>query len=49
VDERLCSWQSWERSGGGDMAEANAQKIAAYCKKHPDATLASAIKAVAKL
>ena len=33
----------------GDMAEANAQKIAAYCKKHPDATLASAIKAVDKL
>ena len=33
----------------GDMAEANAQKIAAYCKKHPDATLASAIKAVGKI
>jgi acid stress chaperone HdeB len=31
----------------GDKAEANAAKVADYCKKHPDATLASAIEAVA--
>jgi acid stress chaperone HdeB len=33
----------------GDKAEANAVKIAGYCKKNPDATLASAIEAVAKM
>ena len=32
----------------GDMAEANAVKVAAYCKQNPDATLASAIEAVFK-
>jgi acid stress chaperone HdeB len=31
----------------GDKAEANAAKVADYCKKNPDATLASAIEAVA--
>jgi len=31
-----------------DMAEANAVKVAAYCKQNPDATLASAIEAVSK-
>ena len=29
----------------GDKAEANAAKVAAYCKKNPDATLTSAIEA----
>ena len=33
----------------GDKAEANAQKIAAYCKNNADATLASAIEAVSKM
>ena len=32
----------------GDKAHANAEKIADYCKGNPDATLASAIEAVAK-
>ena len=32
----------------GDMAEANAVKVVAYCKQNPDATLASALEAVAK-
>jgi acid stress chaperone HdeB len=32
----------------GDMAEANAVKVAAYCKQNPDATLASAIEAVSE-
>ena len=32
----------------GDKAHANAEKIADYCKANPDATLASAIEAVAK-
>ena len=32
----------------GDMAEANAAKVAAYCKQNPDATLSSAIEAVSK-
>jgi acid stress chaperone HdeB len=32
----------------GDVAQANAEKIADYCKSNPDATLASAIEAVAK-
>ena len=31
-----------------DMTEANAGKVAAYCKQNPDATLASAIEAVSK-
>ena len=31
----------------GDKAEANAAKVADYCKKNPDATLANAIEAVA--
>jgi acid stress chaperone HdeB len=31
-----------------DMAAANAQKIADYCKKNAGATLASALEAVAK-
>ena len=31
-----------------DVAQANAEKIADYCKSNPDATLASAIEAVAK-
>lgn len=30
-----------------DKAEANAAKVADYCKKNPDATVASAIEAVA--
>jgi acid stress chaperone HdeB len=30
-----------------DKAEANGAKVADYCKKNPDATLASAIQAVA--
>ena len=33
----------------GDKAEANAGKVAAYCKKNADATLASAIEAVSKM
>jgi acid stress chaperone HdeB len=33
----------------GDKAHANAEKIADYCKKNPDATVASAIEALAKL
>ncbi len=33
----------------GDKAEANAAKIAAYCKENADATLASAIEAVSKM
>ena len=33
----------------GDKAEANATKVAAYCKKNHDATLASAIEAVSKM
>lgn len=32
-----------------DTAEANAAKVVAYCKQNPDATLASAIEAVAKM
>ena len=32
----------------GDKAQANAEKIADYCKSNPDATLASAIEAVGK-
>ena len=32
----------------GDMAEANAAKVAAYCQQNPGATLASAIDAVFK-
>ena len=32
----------------GDMAEANAEKVADYCKQNPDSTLAGAIEAVAK-
>jgi len=32
----------------GDKAEANAVKVADYCKKNPDATLAKAIEAVTK-
>jgi len=32
----------------GDKAEANAVKVAGYCKANPDATLASAIEAVAQ-
>ena len=31
-----------------DMAQANAEKIADYCKSNPDATLASSIEAVGK-
>jgi acid stress chaperone HdeB len=31
-----------------DKAEANAVKVADYCKKNPDATLASAIEAIGK-
>ena len=33
----------------GDKAEANAAKIAAYCKEHADDTVASAIEAVSKM
>jgi acid stress chaperone HdeB len=33
----------------GDKAHANAEKIADYCKKNPDATVASAIEAVSKM
>jgi acid stress chaperone HdeB len=33
----------------GDKAEANATMVAGYCKKNPDATLASAIEAVTKM
>ena len=33
----------------GDKAEANAGKVAAYCKNNADATLASAIEAVSKM
>ncbi len=29
--------------------EANAEKVAAYCKENPDATLASAMEALAKM
>ncbi|MDW6023709.1 HdeA/HdeB family chaperone [Mesorhizobium sp. BAC0120] len=32
----------------GEKAEANAQMIAAYCKKNPTVTLASAMEAVSK-
>ena len=32
-----------------DKAHANAEKIADYCKSNPDATLASAIEALAKM
>jgi acid stress chaperone HdeB len=32
----------------GDKAQANAKKITAYCKKNANATLASALEAVAK-
>ena len=32
----------------GDKAEANAAKVADYCKKNPNATLASAIEAIGK-
>ena len=33
----------------GDKAEANAAKIAAYCKKNPAATLISAVEAIGKM
>jgi acid stress chaperone HdeB len=33
----------------GDKAQANAEKIAGYCKNNPGATLASALEAVAKM
>jgi acid stress chaperone HdeB len=33
----------------GDKAEANAAKVAAYCKENQAATLASAIDAVSKM
>ena len=33
----------------GGKAHANAEKIADYCKKNPDATLVSAIEALAKM
>ena len=33
----------------GDKAHANAEKIAAYCKKNPTATLTSAIEAMSKM
>ncbi len=33
----------------GEKAEANAAKVADYCKKNADATLASAIEAVSKM
>ena len=33
----------------GDKAHANAEKIAEYCKANPDATVASAIEALAKM
>jgi acid stress chaperone HdeB len=33
----------------GDKAHANAEKVAAYCKENPDATLASALEALAKM
>ncbi len=32
----------------GEKAHANAEKVAGYCKKNADATLASAIEAVSK-
>lgn len=32
----------------GEKAQANAEKIAEYCKSKPDSTLADAIEAVAK-
>ena len=32
-----------------DKAHANAEKLAEYCKSNPDATVASAIEAVAKM
>ena len=32
----------------GDKAHANAEKVADYCKKNPDATVAAAIEALAK-
>ena len=32
----------------GDMAHANAEKVADYCKSNPDATVANAIEALAK-
>jgi acid stress chaperone HdeB len=31
----------------GDKAEANAAKVADYCRKNPDATLAGAVEALA--
>jgi len=33
----------------GDKAHANAEKVAAYCKENPDATVASALEALAKM
>ena len=33
----------------GAKAHANAEKVADYCKKNPDATVASAIEALAKM
>ena len=33
----------------GDKAHANAEKLADYCKKNPDATVADAIEALAKM
>lgn len=31
-----------------DKAQANAEKVADYCRSHPDSTLANAIEALAK-
>ena len=33
----------------GDKAHANAEKLAEYCKANPDATVADAIEALAKM
>ncbi|MGO4839490.1 HdeA/HdeB family chaperone, partial [Rhizobiaceae sp. 2RAB30] len=33
----------------GEKAHANAEKVADYCKKNADATIASAIEAVSKM
>jgi len=33
----------------GDKAQANAEKVIGYCRQNPDATVASAIEAVAKM
>ena len=33
----------------GDKAHANAEKVAEYCKANPDATVESAIEALAKM